>query len=256
MDRIGVLIEKLKHQYAARSGQADLLVTVQQLEKELTGSLKEVELLGSSRISVWIPHGPTLPHPVEPAPEPAHSEEREYFELDFTEPSEQDEDESQPAGLDIPKIDEWQKVMPARKDKRTAKPLQQGIAEQGTIKFGNEENDIDRLREIPTLAQYFRPGKQKPGKTDQDSVAAQEADSARVRDLKKGIKDDEKTLFIRELFMGDVDMYERSIRTINNFHAYAEAEYWIRRELKTKLGWAVDDPAVIRFDLIVRKRFG
>ncbi len=256
MDRIEVLIEKLKHQYAAKSGQADLLFTVQQLEKELTGSLKEVELLGSSRISVWIPHGPSLPHLVEPAPEPAHPEEKEYFELAFTEPLEPDEDESHPGGLDIPKIDEWQKVMPELKDRRKAKPTQQGMAERGTIKFGNEEADIDRLREIPTLAQYFRPGKQKPGKTDQDSDTAQEADSARVKDLKKGINDDEKELFIRELFMGDVAMYERSIRTINNFHAYAEAEYWIRRELKTKLGWAVDDPAVIRFDLIVRKRFG
>ncbi len=252
MDRIGVLIEKLKHQYAAKSGQADLLVTVQQLEKELTGSLKEVELLGSSRISVWIPHGPTLPQLVEPTPEPTNPEEKEYFELDFTEPSDQEDDESHPAGLDIPKIDEWQKVMPARKDK----PVQQGMAEQGTIRFGNEEQDVDRLREIPTLAQYIRPGKQKPGEKDQNSNVAQDADSAGVKDLKKGIKEDEKELFIRELFMGDVAMYERSIRTINNFHAYAEAEYWIRRELKTKLGWAMEDPAVIRFDLLVRKRFG
>lgn len=50
-------------------------------------------------------------------------------------------------------------------------------------------------------------------------------------------------------------MYERSIKTIDNFQAYAEAEYWIRRELKTKLGWLPDDPAVQQFDQLVKKRF-
>ena len=35
-------------------------------------------------------------------------------------------------------------------------------------------------------------------------------------------------------------MYERSIKTINSFNIYAEAEYWISRELKVKLGWNND----------------
>ena len=32
-------------------------------------------------------------------------------------------------------------------------------------------------------------------------------------------------------------MYERSIKTINNFRILPEAEYWMERELKIKLGW-------------------
>ena len=32
-------------------------------------------------------------------------------------------------------------------------------------------------------------------------------------------------------------MYERSIKTINSFTIWPEAEYWIKREFKTKLGW-------------------
>ena len=47
----------------------------------------------------------------------------------------------------------------------------------------------------------------------------------------------------------------RSIKTINNFSILAEAEYWIRRELKIKTGWKDSDPFVKQFDQLVRRRF-
>jgi len=50
-------------------------------------------------------------------------------------------------------------------------------------------------------------------------------------------------------------MYERSIKTINSFSIYPEAEYWIQRELKVKLGWKEKDEAVVLFDQIVKRRF-
>ncbi len=50
-------------------------------------------------------------------------------------------------------------------------------------------------------------------------------------------------------------MYERSIKTINGFSIFAEAEYWIQRELKVKLGWNVTLELVKVFDQLVRRRF-
>ena len=50
-------------------------------------------------------------------------------------------------------------------------------------------------------------------------------------------------------------MYERSIKTINSFSILPEAEYWIQRELKTKIGWNEDSEAVNHFDQLVRRRF-
>ncbi|OIR05768.1 hypothetical protein GALL_122030 [mine drainage metagenome] len=79
--------------------------------------------------------------------------------------------------------------------------------------------------------------------------------SAPVRDLKKAIGLNDRYLFISELFRGDENMYERSIKTINNFSIYPEAEYWIQRELKVKLGWRENKEAVRLFDQIVRRRF-
>jgi hypothetical protein len=76
-----------------------------------------------------------------------------------------------------------------------------------------------------------------------------------VKDLRKAVGINDKFLFINDLFRGDETMYERSIKTINSFNIYAEAEFWISRELKTKLGWSNDHPSVNHFDQLVKRRF-
>src|SRR5438552_18217821 len=55
-----------------------------------------------------------------------------------------------------------------------------------------------------------------------------------IKDLRKAIGINDQYLFINELFRGEQTMYERSIKTINGFNIYAEAELWIKRELKLK----------------------
>ena len=76
-----------------------------------------------------------------------------------------------------------------------------------------------------------------------------------VKDLKRAIGINDRFLYINELFRGDEMMYERSIKTINGFVIYAEAEFWIKRELKIKLGWFENSHLVKQFDHLVRRRF-
>lgn len=78
----------------------------------------------------------------------------------------------------------------------------------------------------------------------------------KVTDLRQAIGINDKFQFIQELFRGDVDMYERSVRTINEFRSYQEADMWIQRELKIKLGWLDDNPSVQHFYGLLKKRFG
>lgn len=76
-----------------------------------------------------------------------------------------------------------------------------------------------------------------------------------IKDLRKGIGVNDRFLFINELFRGDEVMYERSIKTINGFTIFPEAEYWIKRELKLKLAWNDTNPVVKQFDQLIRRRF-
>lgn len=76
-----------------------------------------------------------------------------------------------------------------------------------------------------------------------------------VKDLRKAIGINDKYLFINELFSKDEAMYERSIKTINNFGTYKEAEQWMNRELYTKLCWLKDSTIVESFYSLVKRRF-
>lgn len=76
-----------------------------------------------------------------------------------------------------------------------------------------------------------------------------------VKDLKDAIGINDKFQFIQSLFRSDKTMYDRSVKTINESTSLQEAENWMERELKIKLGWNESDPLVKQFYSLVRKRF-
>jgi hypothetical protein len=76
-----------------------------------------------------------------------------------------------------------------------------------------------------------------------------------VRDLKKAIGVNDRYVFVNQLFRGDEAMYERSIKTINAFRILPEAEYWMERELKVKLGWDENNNLTRHFYQLVKRRF-
>jgi hypothetical protein len=75
------------------------------------------------------------------------------------------------------------------------------------------------------------------------------------RDLRKAIGINDRYLFINELFSGDEAMFERSVKTLNQFSILPEAEFWMQRELKLKLAWNEDSAIVQQFIQLVRRRF-
>jgi CDP-glycerol glycerophosphotransferase (TagB/SpsB family) len=125
---------------------------------------------------------------------------------------------------------------------------------------------IDSIVEAPTLAQQrvhkevneiIANNKESLNdklKQEKKEIAHILKDSP-VKDLRKAIGVNDKFVFISELFRGDEAMYERSIKTINTFHILPEAEYWMNRELKVKLGWNDTNETVQHFYQLVRRRF-
>lgn len=77
----------------------------------------------------------------------------------------------------------------------------------------------------------------------------------KISDIRKAITINEKYQMINTLFRGDEDMFERSIRTLNNFGSLPEARFWMQRELILKLGWNEDDELVQHFHMLVSRRF-
>ncbi|HVI48972.1 MAG TPA: hypothetical protein VM802_29165 [Chitinophaga sp.] len=84
---------------------------------------------------------------------------------------------------------------------------------------------------------------------------AQKLGDMPVKDLKSAIGINDKYQFIQELFRGDTDLYERSVKTINECSSLQEADYWIQREIKIIQGWQDDHHLVQQFYALLRKRF-
>ncbi|NML41255.1 hypothetical protein HHL17_28940 [Chitinophaga sp. G-6-1-13] len=89
----------------------------------------------------------------------------------------------------------------------------------------------------------------------QQTEVAQKLGDMPVKDLRAAIGINDKYQFIQELFRGDTDLYERSVKTINECNTLQEADYWIQREIKIIQGWQDDHHLVKHFYSLLRKRF-
>ena len=125
---------------------------------------------------------------------------------------------------------------------------------------------LDPLKEVPTLAHQERAkelndvigyshtslnDRLKSGQTELSDVLTE----IPLRDLKKAIGINDRYVFVNELFRGDEAMYERSLKTINAFRILPEAEYWVERELKVRLGWDDGKTTTQHFYQLVKRRF-
>lgn len=254
MERIEALIEKLKEQYKARADSHQLLATLQMLEKEITGIMKETQVLGTTGIAVYVPNAPVIRTSRETSQQEPVDDQKQIFHLVNYDIENQDE-EMLHFELETLAKEEKEFLKPSLGTKADGQPQRKQVS-QAKIIFEDDDMGFDALNEVPTLSQQVKQGTASFKEKATEDVAAQLKKILKIRDLRTAIKPNERKLFVAELFRGDEVMYERSIKTINNFHIFAEAEYWIKRELKTKLGWPASSPTVDFFELLVKKRFG
>jgi hypothetical protein len=125
-----------------------------------------------------------------------------------------------------------------------------GVKNRPTVLF-------DFMEDIPTLSQQQSTKSAEinlANATPSDSINDALAETP-IKDLKKAIGVNERYMYINELFNGEEVAFDRSIKTINAFGAYGEADLWIRRELIHTYGWDDKSATVKQFYQLVRRRF-
>jgi len=247
MERIQVLIDKLQQQYQQKENVASILATVQMLQNELTTLQKGNKILGTSKVAVVMPNGHSFNRSSQESLLPEAEEVKVNHEVSKTEPVQKQEET-------------------LRKEYSTPKPVET-VHQQTAITHNVPLFDmhIDTVVEAPTLIQQQIHKEINELITNKESLndrlkqekkeVAHVLKDSPVKDLRKAIGVNDKFVFISELFRGDEAMYERSIKTINTFHILPEAEYWMNRELKVKLGWNDTSENVQHFYQVVRRRF-
>lgn len=246
MQRVRTLLKKIQQQLDNKESTETLLQIVQLLEAELIQHLPEVAPPVSQKVAISMPRIIKFPQ----------REENDNIITD--EPGEEKIVET--LQVDEHEIEEELKELQKREEELKAKK-----------QMFKPQSLFDAMEDVPTFAHQNPVKKEEKINTDISGFAypqdlndklkevkielSQSLTTSPIKDLKKAIGVNDRYLFINELFRGDEAMYERSIKTIQNFSIYAEAEFWIRRELKVKIGWVDSDPVVKQFDQLVKRKF-
>lgn len=230
MTRIGALINELKKQIESNAPQDVMLELIHSLQLELDQlHLSPQKVLGTSKVAVILPKATNTPP--------------------------QNIEKNTPRLFDKPAVQETKETLLVQDD--SVSILQ---------KNGQLDMVFDPMLEIPTLSHHLMEKEVNEAGTPQETTLNDRLKQGKaelmeilketpVKDLRKAIGINDRFHFVNELFRGDESMYERSIKTINSFNIYAEAEYWINRELKVKLAWDDKKETVKEFYKLVKRRF-
>lgn len=261
MERVQVLIEKLQQQKQQNESIAQMLITVQLLQNELQTLQQNTKVLGTSKVAVVLPASPKVQPPVSYKAEeaPIYKEEKPLVqEIKQVEVASEVKPTPAPVEQEAPR--------PAQREEyRIQKPVVPEPEPVHAIHSSIYDKHFE-VQEAPTLIQQqihkeINELRSHPKESLNDKLKQSKKEVAHalketpIKDLRKAIGVNDKFTFINELFRGDEAMYERSIKTINGFHILPEAEYWMNRELKVKLGWNDNKEIVQHFYQLVRRRF-
>lgn len=248
MERVRTLIEKLLSQSEKKDSASAMLHTIQMLQAELMAEIGMNATRHTSKVSVIVP----MHYPMQskfPEERAAVNNDKIVQVLQVNEQEVEEE---------LARIKKHAETVNALG--RQARPDDhfQAMEDIPTLAHQDplpKEGKIvrEKVGDLPEFSEYPESlnDKLKQAKTELSDAI----NTAPIKDLRKAINVNDRFIFVNELFRGDEAMYERSMKTIQNFSIYAEAEFWIKRELKIKIGWLENDPLVRQFDELVRRRF-
>lgn len=266
MERVQVLIDRLTEQKRKNESAAQLLVTVQLLQQELMSQQQQTTTASPRKISV-----------VMPAPAIQLTKEEPNVEASLpaaTPPPAAIAEAPKPAAAPketVPSIQSYALRRPSITELLQERGEQKEPAPVATQTAAPQPH-FNVVEETPTFLQHTPQEEKKIHKEinqiihgeqrslndqlkQQRPEVAHLLQEAPIKDLRKAIGINDKFVFLNELFNGDEAMYERSVKTINAFHVLQEAEYWMNRELKVRLGWNDTKDSVQHFYGLVRRRF-
>ncbi len=287
MERLAQLIGKLNEQFAQNADPFQLLVTAQLIETELVQmSTSTHRVVNSSKVAVVMPAANGHSYQARPVvvenPTPkvvntpaAAAEPPVEVQAPVVEA---------PAVVETPIVVETPVVVEEALPVVVTPAVVNGKGTNGNVEKNNNHNGtngnnghhhdaqaeygwkIDPLREVPTLAHQqvvkelnevmaTKSSSLNEKLKEEVKEVAHVLNDAPVRDLRRAIGINDRFVFISELFRNDEVMYERSIKTINGFRILPEAQYWIERELKVKLGWDENKESTRHFYQLVKRRF-
>jgi len=252
MERVETLIKKLQDQLAQNATSDQLLLTAQMLQSELVHLQQSSNTATHADVVAITVSNIINPLPVKEIQEPVASVVADERTVEILQV---DEAEIEAELEEIKKNAEVRQQISVHNKPHIVFETDEDIPTLSHQAQTRQEPEVEtvskEVNEIAGNAQASVNEKLKQTRIDLGETLIETP----IKDLRKAIGVNDRYLFINELFRGDEAAYERSIKTINSFSIFAEAEYWIQRELKVKNGWDGDNGMVTQFYQLVKRRF-
>ena len=251
MERAEQLMEKLSYQMSSGAGRDQLLLTLQLLYGEIAGMPTGAKSASpSSKVSVIV-HGTGVFHQPLVAARPPH-----------------DPTDRVVAVLEVDDLDMEEEMLSIREAAEFRSELSL-LARPPVDLHLPDEPSPDRLApmpesikpDVPDALREVNQTMGSDGTSLNDALKNEGAELGEklhhepVKDLRKAIGINDRYLYINELFKGDQSVFERTLKTLNDFTSLAEAKFWMERELLLKSGWNREDKTVRQFIQLVSRRF-
>jgi hypothetical protein len=259
MERIASLIEQLQQAVDKKAQPSQLLVLANMLQAELQLlQTQQAAGLGTQKVAVVLPASRII-ETVMNVSSPAPIVKKEEQVDKIMEVLQVNEEEVEAELEEIRQKAEFAKKIEVQAKQTAPKPVLLFEDEPDVPTLIHQPNYKEPLqkatKELNEVIAAEAPSLNDLLKQETTEVGHRLGETGGVKDLKKAIGINDRFVFINELFRGDEAMYERSIKTINNFSIYPEAQYWMERELKIKLGWDDKRQTTQDFYSLVKRRF-
>jgi hypothetical protein len=157
-------------------------------------------------------------------------------------------------------LPEAKKEEPRNEPKVEPKPEPKAEPIQEVVKPVEQPKPVEQLKleeepkvvEQPKAAE--KPKEVKSPKAAKSPGAGQLLQQLQNKELKVGLND--RIAFVKKLFHGKTDDFNRVLSQINSFSNYEEADSFLKNLVVPEYGWDLEEEFAVRFVNLVRLRFG
>jgi hypothetical protein len=174
-------------------------------------------------------------------------------ELLKDEPLKVEEPEPEPVVSETEIIDEAVSEEFGENDDKEPKEVQGPVIPMGSAEVSpNQISLIDSIEEIKQMEQSLN---QKFQEKAEDKSLANKLKQSPIADLSTSIGINQKFRFISQLFQDDSTAFEVSVKKLNSFNSYIEADEYIQNTLSEQYGWNFKDPVVKELIDLTQRRY-
>ncbi len=128
------------------------------------------------------------------------------------------------------------------------KPKPDSIKEGKSYQFDNEQIVNEKYKSESGILNDKLKG-------EKSSSLLDNMQKQKINSISKSISLNQRFVFIKELFGGNLDNYDKALNTLDSFNSWEEANQFIEEELAPEYNWDISKDSVAEFNEIIERKY-